>query len=119
MTSSTPTPCRFLTADLADTADGDAVLELSASIRPARAARDEAVRLAEVAAVRDEVQRVLAWCEARHPGDHGPREDGHAWYHDLQVADEAGGWHTVSLTIIGDGGLIAALAARFFPDTDG
>jgi len=98
--------CRFLTADLADTTDGDAVLELSASTR--------AAHHAEVMA---EVQQVLAWCEARRPGDHGPRDEGHAWHHDLQTVVEDGGWHTVALTIIADPAWVQALAEAFFPDS--
>lgn len=96
---------RYLTCDHAETTDGDAVLEISAS-----------TRAAQQAAVLAEVQQVLAWCEAQRPGDQGPREEGHAWQHDLLVLPEDGGWHSVALTIRADEALAQALATAFFPD---
>jgi hypothetical protein len=97
-------PLRYLTADLALTDDGDAVLEAAASTR----ADNHATVMAEVAAL-------LAWCEARHPGAQGPREEGGLWHHALQMLHEPGGWHSVHLTIAGEAGFIEALLQAHFP----
>jgi hypothetical protein len=97
-------PLRYLTAELALTGDGDAVLEAAAS-----------TRASEHAAVMGEVAALLAWCEARHPAAQGPREEGGLWHHALHTLQEPGGWHSVNLTIAGDAGFIEALMRTHFP----
>ena len=101
------TPCRFLTAEVADSGDGGAVLEAAAS-----------TRAAQHADVMAEVCALLSWCERRHPHDEGPRDDGHAWHHDLQVTVEEGGWHGVTLAIAGSTTFVEELVAVFFPEPD-
>ena len=52
-------------------------------------------------AVLAEAQQVLDWAAAHFPRGPGPLEDGNDWDHDLQCHVEAGGWHTVTLTLTG------------------
>lgn len=54
---------------------------------------------AEHAAVMAEVGQVLDWAWHAYPDTHGRVDDGMDWDHDLAVVVEAGGWHTVSLTL--------------------
>jgi hypothetical protein len=54
---------------------------------------------AQHAAVMAEAQQVLDWARARYPHTEGPVEEGMDWDHDLQVSEEAGAWHTVTLTL--------------------
>jgi len=97
------TSLRYLTADVALTLDDDAVLEAAASTRQA-----------EHADVLAEVEQLLAWCRARHPHGHAPREEGGDWHHELQVVIEPGGWHRVHLTLTGNAAFIDALVQAFF-----
>lgn len=101
---------QLLTADLALTADGDAVLEAAASTR-AEAPETARAAMAEVATL-------LAWCHAQHPGGHGPREEGGLWHHALHTTQDADGWHSLHLTIVGDAAFMAALVQAHFPDLD-
>jgi len=80
----------YLTFALDDVDDGVATLEAMAS-----------TRAAQHAAVMAEVQQVLDWAWRQFPEAHGPIDDGMQWDHDLQVTLEAGGWHTVTLTLTG------------------
>ncbi|MFN7725586.1 MAG: hypothetical protein ACK5QH_10990 [Rubrivivax sp.] len=79
---------RYLSFDLSDNADGVCTLEALAS-----------TGAAQHAAVLAEVQQVLDWAWRHSPHGHGPVEDGGEWLHDLQVQAEAGGWHSVVLTL--------------------
>jgi hypothetical protein len=63
---------------------------------------------AQHTAVLAEAEVVLAWCRSEFPHTHGAVEDGMDWDHDLQVVVEAGGWHTVTLTLTGSERFVAA-----------
>ena len=79
---------QYLTCEVVDTTDGVTVLEWLASTR----ATQHAAALAEA-------QQILDWARRRYGALQGPAEDGGEWDHDLQVQDEADGWHTVALTL--------------------
>jgi hypothetical protein len=65
------------------------------------------------AAVMAEVGQVLDWAWRRFPHTHGPADDGMDWDHDLQVAEEAGGWHTVTLALTGSPDFVDEFRAVF------
>lgn len=92
----------YLTFDLSDNDDGVTTLEALAST-PA----------AQHAAVMAEVQQVLDWAWRAFPHTHGPADDGMDWDHDLQVQVEAGGWHSVTLTLTGSARFVEAFEAAF------
>lgn len=64
-------------------------------------------------AVMAEVARVLAWASAHFEGQEGPLDEGGAWCHDLQCTQEAGGWHTVSLSLSGNAAFGEAFSEAF------
>ena len=70
-------------------------------------------KAAQHAAVMGEVQQVLDWAWRHFPDAHGPIDDGMHWDHDLQVTIEAGGWHTVTLTLTGTGRFVEEFIAVF------
>lgn len=65
------------------------------------------------AAVMADVQQALDWAWHHFPDRHGPIDDGMDWDHDLQVVVEAGGWHTVTLTLTGTDRFIEAFLSAF------
>jgi hypothetical protein len=93
---------RYLSFDLSDNAEGVMTLEALAST-PA----------AQHAAVMAEVQAVLAWAWREFPHTHGAADDGMDWDHDLQVHEEAGGWHAVTLTLTASPRFAEAFFAAF------
>ncbi len=95
---------RWLSCEVVDTTDGLTVLEWLASTPAA----GQAEALAEA-------QQVLDWAW-QHFGDrHGPAEDGGHWNHDLQVQQEADGWHSLALTLTGSPEFAQACLATFSP----
>lgn len=92
----------FLSFDVAEVDEGIASLEAMAS-----------TAAGQHAAVMAEVQQVLDWAWRRFPTAHGPVDDGMEWHHDLQVRTEAGGWHTVTLTLTGTRCFVEAFTAQF------
>ena len=90
----------YLTFALDEVDDGVATLEAMA-----------ATRAVQHAAVMVEVQQVLDWAWRQFPDAHGPIDDGMHWDHDLQVTIEAGGWHTVTLTLTGTGRFVEEFIA--------
>ncbi len=79
---------RYLSFDIAEVDAGICCLEAMASTSDA-----------DHAAVMAEVGQVLDWAWQCYPATHGAVDDGMDWDHDVQVVVEAGGWHTVSLTL--------------------
>lgn len=67
----------------------------------------------ESSAVMDEVARVLEWAGTHFADQEGPLDEGGAWCHDLQCTQEAGGWHTVSLSLSGNAAFGEAFSAAF------
>jgi hypothetical protein len=70
------------------------------------------------AAVLAEVQQVLDWARAHFSLGPGPLDDGNDWDHDLQCHVEAGGWHTVTLTLTGTPPFVEAWTLAFAGATD-
>jgi len=93
---------RFLSFDVSDNADGVTTLEAMASTPEA-----------QHPAVLAEVQQVLDWAWRHFAHSHGPADEGMDWDHDLQLQQEPGGWHTVTLTLTGSERFIAAFYAAF------
>lgn len=93
---------RYLSFDLSEDADGVTTLEALAS-----------TAAAHHAAVMAEVQQVLDWAWRQFPHTHGPVAEGMDWDHDLQVAEEAGGWHAVTLTLAGSARFADEFVAAF------
>ena len=89
---------RYLSFDVSDDADGVVTLEAMASTA--------AAQHPEVLA---EAEQVLAWAQRHFPHGRGPIDEGMDWDDDLQVVHEAGGWHTVTLTLAAS----PAFAERF------
>ena len=75
-------------------------------------------RDAQHEAVMAEVRAVLDWCRGRAPGGEGPVDEGFDWHHELQVHDEAGGWRTVSLTVVASARFAPDFADEFLPRDD-
>lgn len=99
---------RYLAFDLSDNADGVLTLEAMASTGAQAHAQ-----------VMDEVDEVLAWAERHFPHTRGAADDGMDWDHDLQVTEEDGGWHTVTLTLSASPAFAQAFLERFpVPDAD-
>jgi len=92
----------YLSFDLSDDAQGVTTLEAMTS-----------TLAAQHAAVMAEVQQVLDWAWQHFPDTHGPLDDGMDWDHDQQLVMEAGGWHTVTLTLSGSPRFIDAFFAMF------
>lgn len=92
----------YLLFDASLGADGITTLEAMAST----AAASHAAALAEA-------RQVLDWAWQQFPDTHGPVDDGMDWDHDLQVVVEAGGWHTVTLTLTGTDRFVEAFQAVF------
>jgi hypothetical protein len=90
----------FLTFQLDEVDDGVSSLEAMAS-----------TTVGQHAGVMAEVRQVLDWAWHRFPASHGPIDDGMDWDHDLQVTVEAGGWHTVTLTLTGTGRFVEEFIA--------
>ena len=101
------TALRLLTLDISDNDEGVVTIEALAS-----------TAAAQHAAALDEAQRLLAWAWHAFPHAHGPHDDGGEWDHDLQVADEGGGWHAVTLTFTGTPEFAAALVRAFGDPSD-
>ncbi|TAK79578.1 MAG: hypothetical protein EPO12_10090 [Aquabacterium sp.] len=93
---------RYLSFDLSDGDDGVATLEAMAS-----------TDAKQHGAVKAEAQQVLDWAWQHFPRGHGPVEEGMDWDHDLQVQVEAGGWHTLTLTLTGSPAFVEAFLAAF------
>jgi hypothetical protein len=93
---------RHLTFERSEDTEGITTLEAMAS-----------TRLDDHAAVMQEVQQVLDWAWRNFGSQHGPIEDGMIWNHDLLVQEEAGGWHTVTLSLAGLPQFIEAFIAEF------
>jgi hypothetical protein len=93
---------QYLTFDRVEVTEGVCALEAMAS-----------TALDQHAAVMAEVQAVLDWAWREHPNAHGPVDDGMEWDHDLQVVREAGGWHTVTLTLTGTARFVDDFLAQF------
>lgn len=92
----------YLSFDLSDNADGVCTLEALASTAQA-----------QHAAVLAEVRQVLVWAARHFPHTQGPAEDGMDWDHDLQLQVEAGGWHSVTLTLSASERFAQAFLAEF------
>lgn len=97
----------YLRFDTHDGTDGVVTLEAMASTR---ADRHEAV-LAEV-------RQVLDWAALTFPRGHGAVEDGGDWDEDLQLQQEPGGWHSVTLTLSVSPAFAEAFAQAFGGDAD-
>jgi hypothetical protein len=80
---------QFLIFDTSDDAEGTGTWEAMASVREA-----------DLQALLDEVQWVLARAHASQPGPQGPLDDGGAWDADEQVSRD-GEWTSVTVTITG------------------
>ena len=93
---------RILTVDVSDNDEGVVTIEALASTSAAR----RAAALAEA-------QQVLDWAWRAFPHTHRPADEGGEWDHDLQVSDEGGGWHAVTLTLTGTPEFAQAFAAEF------
>ena len=98
----------ILTVDVSDNDEGVVTIEALASTP----ARHRAAALAEA-------QQVLDWAWRAFPHTHGPADDGGEWDHDLQVVDEGGGWHAVTLTLTGTPEFANAFAQAFDDGADG
>ena len=98
---------RLLTLDVSDNDEGVVTIEALASTT----AGQHAAALAEA-------RQLLDWAWRTFPHTHGPADDGGEWDHDLQVVDEGGGWHAVTLTLSGTPGFAAAFAQAFGDDAD-
>ncbi|MCK9687993.1 hypothetical protein [Scleromatobacter humisilvae] len=96
------TTLAILTVDLSDNDEGVFTIEALAST----SARHHAAALAEA-------QQVLDWAWDAFPHTHGPADEGGEWDHDLQVVDEDGGWHAVTLTLTGTAEFARAFAQAF------
>jgi hypothetical protein len=59
------------------------------------------VRPEQLPLVQPELQAVLDWAERHSPGPRGPEEEGGIWDAHVQQLHEAGGWVTLTLTLIG------------------
>ena len=92
----------YLDFERSDNDDGVTTLEAMAS-----------TGAAQHAAVMAEVAQVLQWCHTQFPQGPGPAEDGHDWDQDLQVTQEPGGWHTVTLTLTGSARFVQAWDEAF------
>ena len=95
---------QFLIFDTADNGDGTGTWEAMAS-----------VRAPQWVALQTEVQRVLAWAQARSPGPRGPLDAGGVWDVDQHTQTE-GDWTTVTLTLVGPWDWGEALLAEWAPD---
>jgi len=93
---------RLLTLDLSDNDEGVVTIEALAST----AAAQHAAALAEA-------KQLLDWAWREFPHTHGPADDGGQWDHDLQVVDEGGGWHAVTLTLTGTAEFAGAFVQAF------
>lgn len=98
---------RYLSFDLSDS--GDDVFTFEAWASTPQAAH---------AAVMAEVQTVLDWSARVFAGRQGPVDDGFDWDHELQIGEEAGGWHAVTLTLTGSPAFAQAFSARFLKEQD-
>jgi hypothetical protein len=96
------TALHLLTLDVSDNDEGVVTIEALAS-----------TAAAQHAAARAEAQRILDWAWRAFPHTHGPADEGGEWDHDLQVADEGGGWHAVTLTLTGTPEFSQAFGAAF------
>jgi hypothetical protein len=63
-----------------------------------------------------EVQALLDWLLVHAPGLRAPQEEGGAWDAHLQQQEEAGGWTTVTLTLVGPLAWGDAMLAHFAAD---
>lgn len=95
---------QFLSFEASDNADGVVTLEAMASTQ---APHREAVMA--------EVRQVLDWARSAFPHTQGPAEDGMDWDQDLQVSEEPGGWHSVTLTLTASARFAEAFVERFGP----
>lgn len=93
---------RYLSFDLSLGDDGVSTLEAMAST-PAAAQ----------AAVMAEARQVLDWAWQQFPHTHGPAEDGNDWDHELAAGVEAGGWHTLTLTLTASQAFVDAFQSAF------
>ena len=96
---------RILTVDVSDNDEGVVTIEALASTSAAH----HAAALAEA-------QQLLDWAWRAVSHTHGPADDGGEWDHDLQVVDEDGGWHAVTLTLTGTPEFAAEFSAAFGDD---
>lgn len=96
------TALQFLAFELGEAAEGVSTLEAMAST-PA----------AQHAAAVAEAQQVLDWAWQHFPQGPGPADDGFDWDHDLQLSEEDGGWHVVTLTLTGSPAFVDAFLQVF------
>jgi len=96
------TALHWLTLDVSDNDEGVVTIEALASTD----AGGHAAALAEARAI-------LAWAWRAFPDTHGPADEGGQWDHDLQSGVEAGGWHSVVLTLTGTPEFARAFHAEF------
>ena len=101
------TPLRWLTIDLSDNDEGVVTIEALAATSPA-----------QHAAVLAEAQAVLDWAWRAFAHTHGPADEGGEWDHDLQAGVDAGGWHTVTLTLTGTPEFARAFGTAFSEASD-
>lgn len=95
----------YLIFDRSEDTEGIGTFEAMASVSPGH-----------LAAVRAEVDVVLAWAFEAFPGEHGDLEEGCAWSHDLQEQEESATLHTVTLLLSGRAAFCQAFADRFTLD---
>jgi uncharacterized Zn finger protein len=69
-------------------------------------------------ALLQEAQQVLDWAWRRFPDSHGLVEEGMDWDHDLQLHEQAGGWHELVLTFTGSAAFVAAFEAEVLAAPD-
>ncbi len=97
-----PAALQYLTFELSEGDEGLTTIEAVA-----------ATAAAQQAAVQAEAQQVLDWAWRRFPRTHGPVDEGHDWDHDLQLQQEADGWHSVALTFTASPAFVDAFVAAF------
>lgn len=64
-------------------------------------------------AVMADVRRALDWAWRHFPSTHGPADNGMDCDHDLHMTIEAGGRHTVTLTLTGNDRFVTEFMAAF------
>lgn len=101
-------PLRALCFDLIEGTDGITTLDAVAATR----------QPAQHAAVLAELAQVQAWCRREFPHGQGPVDDVSDWDEDLQVQQDADGWHTVSLSLSASARFVQAFQAAFGPVDD-
>ncbi len=91
---------QYLIFDASEDGEGNGSWEAMAS-----------VRAPQLAALRAEIQTVLAWAEANSPGPRGPLDDGGVWDADQHTQTD-GDWTTLTFTLVAEGPTPPAMTRR-------